>query len=414
MIFAAILILHLAYVPFIYGGYFGIVSLGCWNEGRSRTYSMPSAENSIHWLEDNQKTDAEKILACANVAYTRGIQLFAIQNEKKCVMTIDDGMDYKRYDSSETCKGRSKNFPVNAVYRVIAPPFVENLGCWSNDRDKENWAISSIETSSENYLDGKPKQRKDAFLKCAFAARDKGYDVFALENGGRCHSSLNANETYAQYGETPNRCEGDGTGGKWSSQVYKIVNRELEMAAMKRLGCWVDQEESAIPSIDLDDDVIGDARYKCFVTAMRRGFSVFALQEDGKCFSSENAESTFTKYGPSENCDVDGGGGELANEVYELGKSLQITNLGCWTDTSDHAIPIVEENPLYQTTSNPIYDCLNLAVQMGFDTFALQDGGKCATSIDANDRYDKYGPSEDCGTDGKGGLLANEVYKIEN
>lgn len=118
---------------------------------------MPSAENSIHWLEDNQKTDAEKILACANVAYTRGIQLFAIQvnhlklysqipilsmvtmtrraigrknivfeqNEKKCVMTIDDGMDYKRYDSSETCKGRSKNFPVNAVYRVIAPPFGE-------------------------------------------------------------------------------------------------------------------------------------------------------------------------------------------------------------------------------------------------------------------------------------------------
>ena len=46
--------------------------------------------------------------------------------------------------------------------------------------------------------------------------------VSYFQNGGRCHASMNANVTYAQYGETPQRCKSDGKGGKRANQVYKI------------------------------------------------------------------------------------------------------------------------------------------------------------------------------------------------
>ena len=44
--------------------------------------------------------------------------------------------------------------------------------------------------------------------------------------------------------------------------------------------------------------------------------------------------------------------------------------------------------------------------------FALQNGGWCASSADAENTYQKYGESTACATDGEGGYGANQVYKI--
>ena len=43
----------------------------------------------------------------------------------------------------------------------------------------------------------------------------------------------------------------------------------------------------------------------------------------------------------------------------------------------------------------------------------FKEGGLCATSENAEDVYKMHGTSEGCGPDGKGGALANQVYKIE-
>ena len=58
--------------------------------------------------------------------------------------------------------------------------------------------------------------------------------------------------------------------------------------------------------------------------------------------------------------------------------------------------------------------CLfNLPPKTGYQVFALQAGGWCASSPTALDTYKKYGPSSNCGNDGEGGKWANQVYQIK-
>ena len=45
--------------------------------------------------------------------------------------------------------------------------------------------------------------------------------------------------------------------------------------------------------------------------------------------------------------------------------------------------------------------------------FAIQDGGQCLTSPTAHETYNKYGESQDCKSDGKGGPWANQVYRLK-
>ena len=44
--------------------------------------------------------------------------------------------------------------------------------------------------------------------------------------------------------------------------------------------------------------------------------------------------------------------------------------------------------------------------------FAIQDGGMCVGSPNAHMVYGKYGKSQDCKNDGKGGAGANQVYNL--
>ena len=53
------------------------------------------------------------------------------------------------------------------------------------------------------------------------------------------------------------------------------------------------------------------------------------------------------------------------------------------------------------------------ATLSGYQMFALQHGGWCASSPTAEATYDKYGESTNCADDGEGGGWANQVYKIQ-
>lgn len=92
-------------------------------------------------------------------------------------------------------------------------------------------------------------------------------------------------------------------------------------------------------------------------------------------------------------------------------------SLGCWTDkTNDRAIPKLEgSSPVldgnYTQRTHPIKKCFEVASCLGYDVFALQNGGMCASSATARDTYKKHGTSSKCSDDGKGGSWANEVYE---
>ena len=64
----------------------------------------------------------------------------------------------------------------------------------------------------------------------------------------------------------------------------------------------------------------------------------------------------------------------------------------------------------YDSRKNAIAKCAVAAMRKGYRMFAVQHGGWCAASATAHHTFDKYGISAVCRDDGKGGVLANEVY----
>ena len=73
----------------------------------------------------------------------------------------------------------------------------------------------------ESILDGNYRTRQKAIKKCYYAAKKRGFKVFAVQDGGWCASSLSAAKTFNKYGRS-SACRQDGEGGPWANQVYYI------------------------------------------------------------------------------------------------------------------------------------------------------------------------------------------------
>ncbi|XP_068703649.1 uncharacterized protein [Montipora foliosa] len=283
----------------------------------------------------------------------------------------------------------------------------ETIGCF---KDTSNRAIQTLE-GKDSILDGSYGTRKSPIAKCALAAMQRGYKIFAVQNGGECFSSATADETFDVHGGTA-ACGFDGEGGPWANQVYLIKDFDT-------IGCFKDTSYRAIPVLEGKDSIL-DGLYgarknpiaKCAVAAMRRGHKIFAVQNGGECFSSRAVETTFDRYGGSAACGSDGEGGKWANHVYLI---KDFDPLGCFNDTLTRAIETLEGKDSildrsYGARKNPIAKCAVAAMRKGYKMFAVQNGGWCAASATAYDTFDKYGRSAACRPDGEGGPLANQVY----
>ena len=65
----------------------------------------------------------------------------------------------------------------------------------------------------------------------------------------------------------------------------------------------------------------------------------------------------------------------------------------------------------YKHRSNQVEKCYKAALSLGYDIFAVQDGGQCFGTTNAANTYNKYGQSSKC-YGGTGGPMANDVYRI--
>ena len=104
------------------------------------------------------------------------------------------------------------------------------MGCWKDSVFGR--AIPTIE-GQHDLLDGEYQQRENAIEKCGQAAESQGYSVFALQHGGWCAASANAEATYKTYGESA-ACEKDGEGGPEANRVYKT--RKVQQRAAFNTG----------------------------------------------------------------------------------------------------------------------------------------------------------------------------------
>ena len=91
------------------------------------------------------------------------------------------------------------------------------MGCFKDGLDR---AIPTIE-GTDPVLDGGYWIRENPVAKCAVAARRKGFNVFAIQDGGWCAASATAEETYGIYGRSTD-CLRGGEGGHFASDVYVL------------------------------------------------------------------------------------------------------------------------------------------------------------------------------------------------
>lgn len=181
----------------------------------------------------------------------------------------------------------------------------------------------------------------------------------------------------------------------------------------------MEKQDRAIETLEGKDSILKDSYNsrenpiaKCAVAAMRKGYSMFAVQDGGLCAAGVTAPQTFDKYGKSTYCEVDGTGGPGAINVY-LMKEYEV--VGCYKDKQDRAIETLEGKDsildgAYNSRANPIAKCALAAMRQGYSMFAVQNGGWCAASATALQTFNEYGKSTDCKADGEGGPWANNVY----
>ena len=72
------------------------------------------------------------------------------------------------------------------------------------------------------------------------------------------------------------------------------------------VGCYKDKQDRAIETLEGKDSILDDAYNsranpiaKCAVAAMRKGYSMFAIQNGGWCAASSTTQQTFDKNGKS-------------------------------------------------------------------------------------------------------------------
>ena len=103
---------------------------------------------------------------------------------------------------------------------------------------------------------------------------------------------------------------------------------------------------------------------------------------------------------------------------------MEYESVGCFKDSSARAIESVDGKYFrdfpspslldndYKTRHQVVQKCAVFAKLQGYKMFGIQDGGMCVTSARAHETYNKYGESQDCKSDGKGGPWASQVYRF--
>ena len=271
---------------------------------------------------------------------------------------------------------------------------IVTLGCWS---DRGNRAISGgIRLRSDNPIED-----------CFNFARQLGYKVFAVEYGKECFTAMDADKTYMKYGKSE-KCK-DGRGGGWSFNAYKIKeSTEKVEDNITSLGCWGDSSRNRAISGGMrlsSSNPIED----CYNYARKFGFTVFAVEYGKECYTSIDADKTYMKHGKSDKCWGGGRGGSGSFNVYEIKESAKkVEYLGCWTDANDRAI----EGGVRFISDSPMEDCYKLAKKFGWRVFAVENYKNCQTASDADETYKKYGKSDKCKDNGRGGVWSYNAYRI--
>lgn len=106
-------------------------------------------------------------------------------------------------------------------------------------------------------------------------------------------------------------------------QMGKLSNAKqilkLFLTEFRRIGCFADSRSPrALPEYLKHVGSQADPQQACYDLAKGNGYTVFALQNGGECWTGANAHTTYGIHGQSGGCRNNVGGG-WANDVFIQG-----------------------------------------------------------------------------------------------
>ena len=104
------------------------------------------------------------------------------------------------------------------------------------------------------------------------------------------------------------------------------LNKGPPLLLFKRIGCFCDNYCGDKPEATTVRAISGKITFytpstavtKCYEKAKAGGYSHFAVQYYQECFTSEDAGSTYDRFGRTTGCTSDGRGGSWKSTVYEI------------------------------------------------------------------------------------------------
>ena len=95
--------------------------------------------------------------------------------------------------------------------------------------------------------------------------------------------------------------------------------------------------------------------------------------------------------------------------------SVEYNSLGCFEDRTPRALPLLLKsfrgNIDWTDMTKTVRACSEIAKERGLPVFGISFYGECWSGLDAENTYNKYGPSGNC-WNGVGKEETNYVYKI--
>lgn len=119
------------------------------------------------------------------------------------------------------------------------------------------------------------------------------------------------------------------------------------------IGCWRDQPQRALPSLEgifpmLDGNDYKARQFaikKCSVIARVQGFPAFALENGGQCLGGKDILETYNMYGASGACKRDGKGGPWSMEVYKFIRHIPARRGSIARTENQHRLSLSRSRP---------------------------------------------------------------------
>ncbi|XP_031554877.1 uncharacterized protein LOC116291804 isoform X2 [Actinia tenebrosa] len=190
-------------------------SLGCWRDTES--FAIPSLEGTDPRLSESYRLRAKPIDTCASVAFKHGYKVFGIHRGGACFSGPKADQTFNIFGESADCKSGRGGVGATDVYRLDHDGKYSKLGCW---RDTQHRALKKLEHTNPR-LNDFYQTRTSPVAKCAEVAKQQGYPVFAIQDGGECLSGPTAEDEFNKYGVSRD-CRGR-LGGAYANSVYKLI-----------------------------------------------------------------------------------------------------------------------------------------------------------------------------------------------